>query len=144
MYVYREQPKMRIIFVVGRQLSALSVRQSQTQQSHVQSKGQSLCGLEVDHPAFEPGPDMEICSVRGRISKCRWTPPLSRQLSPYGSSLGCSLETPYGIQPFPHNPMKTVLQSHIMNISFFFTNQLPRCGTFLFFLFFSLLSGSLV
>lgn len=34
---------------------------------------------------------------------------------------------------FPHNPTKTVLQSHIMNISFFFTNPLPRCGIFLFF-----------
>jgi len=52
---------------------------------------------EVDCPALEPGPDTEICSAGGSNSKCRWTLPLSSQLSPYGSSLGCSLETPYGI-----------------------------------------------
>lgn len=73
MYAHRKQPKMGMIFLVGRQLFTASGRQSQTQRSHLWSRGQALCGLEVDCPALEPGPDMEICSAGGSNSKCRWT-----------------------------------------------------------------------
>lgn len=97
--MYRGSNQMGVTFAVGRQLFIYIIWEAEADPAISTVKQRAVvCGLEEERPAFEPGPDMEICSVcSSSLPQCRWTPPLSSQLSPYGSSLGCSLETPYGI-----------------------------------------------
>lgn len=73
-------------------------------------------GLEVDGPALGQV-QMEICLAEWQQLKCRWTLPLWNQLSPYGSSLG--MQSGNTIWDTSHCP--GILQSHIIDLCFFFT-----------------------
>lgn len=99
MYVERKQPNMAVMSVVGRELFTFSERQSQMQSSPWKRRTVAVWSGKRMSCSWA------MSRYGGALVRRRWqllqvqmdAASVKPALSPYGSSLGCSLETPYGI-----------------------------------------------